>query len=158
MMMNNRLRVSFMVSVFMLLAAALTFFSSCEPQAESNASQPFKIDFSDTTFISLWYAEVRKDKAMLRWYLEAADPMRQYAALMAMSTTPSHHWSPELIELLNAPQKQIRTRAAFTLGQSGDASVLSELKSAFNNKLFAERFYFEPGATSGLVSNCTSWA
>jgi len=134
MMMNNRLRVSFMVSVFMLLAAALTFFSSCEPKVESNASQPLKIDFSDTTFISLWYAEVRKDSAMLRSYLEAADPMRQYAALMAMSTTPSHHWSPELIELLNAPQKQIRTRAAFTLGQSGDASVLSELKNAFNNK------------------------
>ncbi len=134
MMMSTRLRAPFMVSGFLLLAAALGIFSSCEPKVESHVDQPLTIDFSDTAFISLWYAEVRKDTAMIRSYLEAADPMRQYAALMALSTTPSHHWSSDLIQLLDAPQKQIRTRAAFSLGQSGDASVLSDLKNAFNNK------------------------
>jgi cyclophilin family peptidyl-prolyl cis-trans isomerase/HEAT repeat protein len=134
MIMITRLSVPFLVPGFVIVLIALSVFTSCEPQPESEDNQPLTIDFSDTTFISLWYAQVRKDTAMIQSYLDSEDPMRQYAALMALSTTPSPHWTTRLVQLLNAPQKQIRTRAAFSLGQSGDASALSDLKNAFNNK------------------------
>ncbi len=112
----------------------LSSFSSCTPptDADRDGAPPFSIDFSDTSFVSLWYAQVRNDTGMIQKYLDANDPMRQYAALMALSTTPSTQFAPSLIQLLQSPHIEIRTRAAYSLGQMGTPSSLPDLKQAFD--------------------------
>ena len=119
---------------YLIPLLAVGFLISCEPQPESQKDQTLAIDFSDSTFTSLWYAQMREDTAMIRSYLMSEDPMRQYAALMALSATPSADFTSELLALLDAPQKKIRTRAAFALGQSRDRNALPTLKNAFDNK------------------------
>jgi hypothetical protein len=90
---------------------------SCTPPSESERIPTFNLDFSDTSFARLWYAQTRQDTQMIESYLSSSDPMRQYAALMALSTSPADRWAIPLLELLKAPQKEIQTLAAYSLGQ-----------------------------------------
>ncbi|NBB89033.1 MAG: hypothetical protein GVX96_04545 [Bacteroidetes bacterium] len=132
--MNNLTRRFRNLLVHLIFVLFIVGFVACEPEkTEISSSQSFEIDFSDSSFISLWYAQFEGDTAMISTFLRSSDPLDQYAALMTISTPSIPKWTADLIKLLNSPYPEIRKRAIFALGQRKDQSVLQKLKNAFDN-------------------------
>ncbi|NBB88603.1 MAG: hypothetical protein GVX96_02300 [Bacteroidetes bacterium] len=120
--------------VYLIFIIFIAGYLACEPEnTEVSSDQSFEIDFSDSSFISLWYAQLEGDTALISTFLRSSDPLDQYAALMAISTPSKPNWTADLIKLLESPYPVIRKRAVFALGQRKDKSILQKLKNAFDN-------------------------
>ena len=132
--MNNSTRRFRNLLVYFFSLIFVIGFVSCEPEnTEVSSSPSFEIEFLDTSFTSLWYAQMDEDTAIISKFLKSSDPLDQYAALMAISTPSTSKWTAYLIKLLESPYPATRKRAVFALGQRKDKSVLQKLKNAFDN-------------------------
>lgn len=132
--MNNHTRRFRNLLVHVIFIFIIGGFVACKPENTKVASsQSFEIDFSDSSFISLWYAQFEGDTALISTFLRSSDPLDQYAALMTISTPSKPKWTADLINSLNSPYPKIRKRAAFALGQRKDKAALEKLKNAFDN-------------------------
>lgn len=114
------------------LLAVLTF-SSCIPDVTENSSN-FKISLEDPEIQKIIDFGDNRDIKSLYRFLRDKNPAYRYQALIAMSSIKNPGANDSLLVLLNDPNMQIRSAAAYAIGQSGDNKMASRLIAAFRGK------------------------
>jgi len=117
-------------SVFMVF---FINFTSCVPDT-SGKKTDIAINFSDTEVQNIYNLQDKQDVKSLYKYLRSEDPTYRYLAAMAMGSIKSDDSIDSLTVLLKDPILEIRTAAAYSLGQIGNIKSAARLIAAFKNK------------------------
>jgi|GEM_PF-938522 cyclophilin family peptidyl-prolyl cis-trans isomerase/HEAT repeat protein len=111
----------------------LLFVMSCIPEEKNNKVLELSIDFSDSTYIHILEAGAQKDSAFIYHHLQSENINYQYGALHALTSVDAPINDALIPVFLKSPVSEIRSLAAFVLGQTRDESFLKPLKAAFDN-------------------------
>ena len=116
-----------------MAAAAACLLFACLPADPSAAdrSRDLDIDFGDVTLRRIAELQDRMASDSLLAYFDDAEPERRYLAARAFGSLRDSGAVAPLIGLLADPILEVRTVAAYALGQQGTAAAASALTAAF---------------------------
>ncbi len=114
-------------------SVVLLFALSCVPEEKDNLGLELSIDFSDSTYIQILEAGAQKDSAFIYRHLQSDNINYQFAALQSLTSVDAPVNGTLITAFLKSPVSEIRTLAAFVLGQTRDEAYLKPLKAAFDN-------------------------
>ncbi|MEE9438603.1 MAG: peptidylprolyl isomerase [Saprospiraceae bacterium] len=106
---------------------------SCLPATKED-NTILSLDTKDTTFRLLKGYQDRQEIDSLLQYTSSNDPNHRYVVATAFASIQSEKGLDSLFKLLNDPLIKVRTAAAYSIGQIGDASATNELLNAFKTK------------------------
>ena len=117
----------------LLLPAALAVATGCLPADPSavDVSRDLDIDFADPTLRRIAELQDRMAADSLLDYFDAAEPERRYLAARAFGSLRADSAVGPLIGLLADPILEVRTMAAYALGQQGAPEAAPALTEAF---------------------------
>lgn len=126
--MNNTQQASFSLLFFLFIAL---FWGACVPPQDEEIITTINIDVQDSLFqrISDW--QDLRQTADLYPMLYHPDPTYRYLAARAFGSMDAPDAVDSLARLLGDPVEEVRTIAAFAMGQLGDAQALPYLIRGF---------------------------
>lgn len=109
-------------------------FYACVPETPEKAPNTVEIDLADSTLYDIWEFGAFEQTDSLVVYLFHENPNYRWAALQAFTSYSKEIPIARLSELLGDPVLEVRTLAAYILGQSHNAAVVPLLVEAFDNE------------------------
>lgn len=116
------------LGVFALLAIG------CAPGEEETRSYPFRLDMTDAEQQRILDLQDRQQRDSLLMYLDHPDPSLRYRSAMAFASIRDSAAVIQLATLLADTNMQVRTAAAYALGQSRARQAAALLVSAFRQQ------------------------
>ncbi len=116
-----------------ILIGLLFNFFSCVPDTSGKKTEII-INFSDNEVQNIYNLQDKQDIKSLFKYLRSEDPTHRYLAAMAMGSIKRDESVDSLALLLRDPVMEIRTAAAYSLGQIGNVKSAARLIAAFRNR------------------------
>ena len=114
----------FFIAVFLIAA--------CVP-AEKEDLTDIELNLSDTTFQKIvTLQDAQKPDSLIKWF-EHPDATYRYLAVRAFGSIKAHTFHGELAKLLRDPVVEVRSAAAYALGQSGEKTMADSLILAFDS-------------------------
>lgn len=107
--------------------------SSCIPDV-SNTSANFEISLADPGIQNIIDLGDKRDVKSLYKFLRDQNAAYRYQALTAFASIKNAEANDSLLVLLNDPIMQVRSAAAYAIGQTGDDKVALKLIAAFRGK------------------------
>lgn len=117
--------------VFILL---LSLYACIPPNQQKAIDADVAVDFSDPIIQNLYTLQDKLETDSLIRYFNAENATHRYIAAMAMASIRDKKALMGLEQLLNDPVDEVRTAAAFSIGQIGDSSSTNALIKAFQRK------------------------
>lgn len=121
-------RFSNYIFLFLILCA-----SSCVPPTD-RTSTDVAMDFSNTTIVKILDLQDRGEVDSLYPYLKDKNPTIRFNAVKAFASIKDSSTVDTIISMLKDPVLEIRTAAAYVLGQLGDGKAETPLIAAFTSK------------------------
>lgn len=124
--MNHKL----LVYIYVLLGTIMT---SCVPDT-GNQVTDIVISMSDPEIQKITDLKDKQDLKGLYGYFRNENPSYRYQAVMAFASIKKAEANDSLIVMLQDPVIQVRSAAAFALGQTGDKKITDRLIASFKGK------------------------
>ena len=106
-------------------------YFSCVPPPERSVEQVV-IDLAKARHQEIINAKDRRDTSLIQSFLDSEDVNERWLAVEACASIQEPSLNPYLIRILNVDgSDQVRSVAAYAIGQSGDPDMLPELVSSF---------------------------
>ena len=118
---------------FCCLFIFITIISSCIPDVTDNSAS-FEISLSDPEIQKIIDLGDKRDIKSLYKYLRDQNAAYRYQATLIFASIKSAEANDSLLVLLNDKNMQVRSAAAYAIGQSGDVTVALKLIAAFRGK------------------------
>lgn len=110
-----------------------TIMSSCVPDT-GNQITDIVISMSDPEIQKITDLKDRQDIKGLYGYFRHENPSYRYQAVIAFASIKRTEANDSLMLMLQDPVTQVRSAAAFALGQTGDTKITDRLIAAFRGK------------------------
>lgn len=110
-----------------------TIMSSCVPDT-GNQITDIVISMSDPEIQKITDMKDRQDIKGLYGYFRHENPSYRYQAVIAFASIKNTEANDSLMVMLQDPVTQVRSAAAFALGQTGDSKITIRLIAAFRGK------------------------
>lgn len=120
-------------SYFVLIVSIFVSLQACVPDTSGKKTE-IKTNFSDIEIQNIYNLQDKQDISGLYAYLRSEDPSHRYLAALAMGSIKSEESVDTLSLLLKDPVMEVRTAAAYSLGQIGNVKSAARLIVAFRNK------------------------
>ena len=128
--------------IWLLMIGVCMVQPACVP-VEEKAKKTFDINANTEALHEVADLEIKQDKDSLVLLLKSDDPTLRYAAAKAFASYRDSTALVALFPLLGDPQQQIRSIAAFAIGQIGSNSAEGQMTAAFDGRDSA-RLYHPP--------------
>lgn len=119
--------------LFLIIFTIVVTMSSCIPDTKSTLTD-IRMDFNDPEFRKVTELQDKLSADSLLSYFGSNDPTYRYAAVMAFASLKDEKACDSLMYMLNDPVLEIRSAAAYALGQIGNATYVDRLALAFRGK------------------------
>lgn len=119
---------------YIIILFFLSLYACIPPNQQKAIDTDVAIDFSDPTILKLYTLQDKLETDSLMRYFNAENPTHRYIAAMAMGSIRDLKALMGLEQLLNDPVDEVRTAAAFSIGQIGDSSSTNALIKAFQRQ------------------------
>lgn len=116
-----------------IIAMACIAVISCVPVEEKKAI-PFDVHLDQAIIRNVYNLQQEQDRDSLLVLLASEDPSARYAAARAFASFQDSSALQAIIPLLSDPQQQIRSIAAYAIGQLGSNKSEGPLTSAFDGR------------------------
>ncbi len=127
-----KISFNFKLLVFYLIGA-LTLLESCVPDTSGKTTE-ININLSDVEIQNIYNLQDKLDVIALYKYLRSDNPSHRYLSALALGSVKDESSVDSLIVLLKDPIMEIRTAAAYSIGQIGDIKSATRLIASFKNK------------------------
>lgn len=127
------LRISFSHSLCLLVLAISLLVTSCVPESGKELTE-VTFSVTDPEIRAIADLEDKQDLKALYKYFRHENPSYRYRAVMAFASVKKSEANDSLIRMLADPVMNVRTAAAFALGQTGDPKVTDRLIASFRGK------------------------
>jgi len=112
---------------------AFTAIYSCVPKTDTVYSD-VQVDLSDPNVQVIYNLQDRQKMDSLCIYLKHENPAYRYLAALAFGSIRKADKLDSLTQLLNDPMMEVRTAAAYSIGQIGDSRAVLKLIGAFKSQ------------------------
>ena len=110
-----------------------TIMSSCVPDT-GNQMTDIVISMSDPEIQKITDLKDKQDLKGLYDYFRNENPSYRYQAVIAFASIKKAEANDSLVAMLQDPVMQVRSAAAFAIGQSGDSKITDRLILSFRGK------------------------
>ena len=111
---------------------AVLLIAACVP-AEKEDLTDINLDLHDTTFQKIvTLQDAQKADSIVKWF-EHPDATYRFLAVRAFGSIKDHSHHSNLSKMLKDPVVEVRTAAAYALGQSGQSIMADSLITAFDS-------------------------
>jgi cyclophilin family peptidyl-prolyl cis-trans isomerase len=118
---------------FLYICLTIILTSRCVPDV-SVPSSNFEISYSDAEIQKIIDLGDKRDIKSLYPYLRHSNPAYRYQTAVVFGSIKNAAANDSLAVLLNDPNMEIRSAAAYALGQTGDPKIAVRLIAAFKGK------------------------
>lgn len=125
------LRYTYILATFCL--SVMLFFSGCVPPSNEVITD-INLSISDPIYQKLYDHQDRQEVDSILEYFNHANPAYRLAAVNAFASIQGNAGLDSLVEKLHDPILEVRTAAAYALGQMGIKESVDPLMNAFINK------------------------
>lgn len=119
---------------FITISLFLSLYACIPPNQQKAIDTDVAIDFSDLTIQKLYTLQDKLETDSLIRYFNDENPTHRYIAAMAIGSIKDIKALMGLEQLLSDPVDEVRTAAAFSIGQIGDSSATNALIKAFQRQ------------------------
>lgn len=145
--------------LFLLFAVIVLLNKACvPPEYNREKYDGIAIDFADKQVQDIYNLLGRQSADSLTHYLSHANPTYRYLAATALGSLKERNTVDSLARLLKDEFVDVRTAAAFSLGQIGDVRAESLLLAAYERRDTTGVFSKFNGALLEAVGKCGSMA
>lgn len=111
----------------------VTIISSCVPDT-GNQMTDIVISMSDPEIQKITDLKDKQDLKGLYGYFRNENPSYRYQAVIAFASIKNAEANDSLVAMLQDPVMQVRSAAAFAIGQTGDSKITDRLILSFRGK------------------------
>lgn len=122
------------IYIIVLLSVLMQFVACIPPDAQKQLDTTVGIDYSSPGVQKLYNFQDRLLTDSLIRYFSNEDPSYRYLAAIAFGSVKDSRALPGLEQLLTDPVEDVRTAAAYAIGQIGDSSSTTALVRAFQRQ------------------------
>ncbi|MEZ4910926.1 MAG: peptidylprolyl isomerase [Saprospiraceae bacterium] len=120
-------------TLYFILTFKIMLIWSCVPDNKVKETK-IAVDISDTEVRRILDLQDQQDNSALYGYFRHENPSYRYLAVMAFGSIQDPKAADSLYIMLNDPILEVRSAAAFALGQSGNVKATDKLIAAFTAK------------------------